>query len=93
MEKRTQNRWPVNGAATAFYLTGDQFGRIQDLDMLDFSDSGMGAISADPMDPGEVVSVGFEHSGYTARHGTVVTCGETERGYRLAIRFDRAMAA
>lgn len=93
MEQRTQNRWPVNGTATAFCLSGDQFGQMHDLQMLDCGQGGLGAMSSDPLETGALITIGFEHSGYTAQQGKVVTCHPWHRGFRVAIRFEGAAAA
>ena len=93
MERRTHNRWPANCAASAFCLQGELFGRIYDLQLLDFSDGGLGAMVQEPVDPGALMSFGFEHSGYTAQHGRVLSCQPTVGGYRLAVRFEGQVAA
>ncbi len=93
MDQRQHNRWPQAGEATAFCLGGPQFGQIVDLKMFDMGHGGVGALSREPIEPGMSLSIGFEHSDFTARHGNVVACTPLDEGYRLAIRFEHALAA
>ena len=93
MDRRTHNRWPQNGAASALRLAGKRFGDIYNLRMLDCGEQGMGAISAEPIEPGTILSLGFEPTGYTARRGMVITCAPSDDAYRVAIRFQGTLAA
>ncbi len=93
MERRTHNHWPVNGAASAFCLQGEQFGQTYDLRLLDFGHGGLGAKAQEPVDQGALMSFGFEHPGYTAQRGRVLGCQSAEDGYRLAVRFEEPVAA
>ena len=93
MDQRTHNRWPVNCAASAICLQGELFGRVYDLQVLDFSDGGLGATVQEPVDPGALMSFGFEHPGYTAQNGRVLGCQPITEGYRLAVRFEGQVAA
>lgn len=92
-ERRDIDRWPVHGIATAFRLGGDRFGEMHELSMLDYSHEGLGCGCAEPIEPGTVISLGFQAPGYTAKRGTVVQCVPTGNGYRLGIRFESMMAA
>ena len=92
-ERRSQDRWPVEGVATAFRLAGDRFGEMQSLKMIDYSWDGLGAISSAPLEPGTMVSLGFQSPGYMAKRGVVVRCLPCGDGYRLAIRFEALLAA
>jgi hypothetical protein len=92
-ERRQADRWPASGAATAFCLTGDSFGRIHDLALLDHSHDGMGATTSDPIVPGTEISLGFAAPGQIARRGTVLRCEPCGHGYRLAVQFQMRMAA
>ena len=93
MERRTHNRWPVNCAASAFCLQGEQFGRTYDLQLLDFGHGGLGAVVQEPVDRGALMSFGFEHPGYTAHRGRVVECRPAAEGYRLAVQTKGPVAA
>jgi len=93
LERRYVDRWPVKGLATAFCISGDLFGRMHELRMLDYSDHGLGAISTSVIDPGTIVSIGFQSPGYSAKRGTVLRCTPCGEGYRVAIQFEWRMAA
>ena len=54
-ERRSQDRWPVDGVVTAFRLAGDRFGEKQSLKMLDYSWDGLGANSSAPLEPGLIL--------------------------------------
>jgi hypothetical protein len=92
-DRRSMDRWPVNGLATAFCLGGDAFGRIHDLSLTDYSHDGMSAISVGPIAPGTEVSVGFSAPGQLARRGAVLRCDPCGNGYRVAIQFQARLAA
>ena len=93
LERRHVDRWPVQGTATAFCISGDIFGRMHDLRLLDYSDHGLGAVSDSAIDPGTIVSIGFQAPGYAARRGTVLRCTPCGEGYRVAIQFEWRRAA
>lgn len=92
-ERRIHDRWPASGIATAFRLAGDRFGEMQTLEMVDCSNDGLGATCDKPIDPGTIVSLGFQAPGYLAKRGVVVRCLPNGNGYSLAIRFEALMAA
>ncbi len=92
-ERREQDRWPLDGVATAFELGGAGFGHMYSLKMLDYSHGAMGANADEPLPPGAVVSVGFQTPGYAARRGHVVRCTPVGEGYRIAIAFEQRLAA
>jgi len=93
LERREVDRWPIEGAATAFSMSSESFGRMHDLRMLDYSEYGLGAISDTAMAPGTIVSIGFQAPGYLAKRGTVERCTACGEGYRLAIQFESRLAA
>ena len=93
MNRRTQNRWPQNGTATAFCLAGDRFGELHDLRLFDFSEGGAGTFSRHTIEPGTVVSLGFQTSDFLARRGVSVACTPCGKGYRVAFRFEGRLAA
>jgi hypothetical protein len=92
-DRRSSDRWLVQCAATAFRLSGEGFGRLHELHVTDMTHDGMGAISDTVVEPGSTVTVGFENPGYLARRGTVVRCVPCGHGYRVAVRFERRLAA
>lgn len=92
-ERRDIDRWPVQGAATATCLSGERFGQMHDLSMLDYSFDGMGAISGTVLDPGMSVAVAFQSPGFLAKRGTVLRCAPCGNGYRVAIQFQSRLAA
>lgn len=92
-ERRIHDRWPASGIATAFRLAGDRFGEMQTLEMVDCSNDGLGATCEEPIEPGTIVSLGFQAPGYLAKRGVVVRCLPNGNGYNLAIRFEALMAA
>jgi hypothetical protein len=92
-ERRQVDRWPAQGQATAFCLTGDSFGRIHDLSLLDYSHDGLAAISNAPIAPGTEMSMGFAAPGHLAKRCTVLRCEPCGEGYRIAVQFQMRMAA
>lgn len=92
-ERRASDRWSVQCAATAFRLSGDGFGRFHEMRVTDMGHDGMGAISETAVEPGSIVALGFQNPSYLARRGTVVRCVPCGQGYRVALRFERRLAA
>jgi len=74
-------------------VAGEGFGQIVDLKLLDYSHYGLGALGDDPLEPGAVISVGFQQPGQMARRGVVVRCSPCGKGYRIAVRFEHRLAA
>jgi hypothetical protein len=83
----------MDGAATAFRLAGEEFGVMHDLHMRDYSHGGVGAVSGEPIEPGTVVSIGFQQPGVIARRGVVRRCVPCGDGYNVAIQFEMRQAA
>ncbi|MCA9292073.1 MAG: PilZ domain-containing protein [Phycisphaerales bacterium] len=92
-DRRRGHRSPAQGLATIFCLGSDRFGEDHDLRMIDWSDGGMGAIASDPLEPGALVSIGFQTPGCLGRRGVVTRCLPCGEGYRIGIRFESRMAA
>ncbi len=92
-ERRCADRWPAGGVATAHRSGGDRFGDAYRLRLIDRSCEGLGAVCNRPIEPGAVVAVGFGAPGEPVRPGVVLRCLPCGDGYRLAIRFDRLLAA
>jgi hypothetical protein len=92
-ERRTTDRHVVDGMATAFSLTGDRFGDLHDLLLLDYGGGGLGAVSDRPIEPGTTVSLGFADPTWLARRGVVKRCVPCGEGYQLGIQFQMGLAA
>ena len=92
-ERRAIDRWQLSGAATAFRLSGQGFGASHELCLVDCSDDGLGAISDSVIEPGTMVSIGFQSPGVVAKRGTVLRCVPCGHGYRVAIQYQARMAA
>ena len=92
-ERRVHDRWPCRGTATAYRVAGQRFGQRHVLKLIDESCEGLGAITAQPLEPGAVVSVGFATLGHPAKSGVVLRCAPCGDGYRVAIRFEHRLAA
>jgi hypothetical protein len=92
-ERRLHDRWPSRGIATAYRIAGQHFGQRHVLKLVDESYEGLGAVTAQPLEPGTVVSVGFATLGYPAKSGVVLRCAPSGDGYRVAIRFETRLAA
>jgi hypothetical protein len=92
-ERREVDRWPMESAATAFRVSGDGFGQMHDLRVLDYSDYGLGAVSHTVIEPGTIIAIGFQNPGYHAKRGTVLRCMPCGDGYRIAVQFQLRMAA
>jgi hypothetical protein len=92
-DRREFDRWPAEGAATAFELASGSFGRIHALRMRDFSDHGMAAVSDTVITPGTTVSIGFQAPGCLARRGVVLRCLPCGHGYEIAVGYDQRLAA
>ena len=91
-ERRRAPRVPAEGAALAFETGGDGFGRRHELELVDFSAGGVGAITDTMIAPGSPVTISFRTDGEAAQ-GQVVRCLPCGRGYRVAIAFARRRAA
>ena len=92
-DRRRNDRWPAHGVATAFQVSGDRFGAIHALKLMDYSNEGLGAQCESIIEPGAIVTLGFSNPGCLARRGTVVRCRPCGQGYRVAIRFEHRLAA
>jgi hypothetical protein len=92
-DRRAAERWTAPGPATAFRLSGGQFGQILDLDTVDLSAGGVAVTCADPIEPGAMLSLSFSQSGQLARRGVVRRCVPCGEGYRLGIQFQLGLAA
>jgi hypothetical protein len=87
-ERRRNERWQVESAATGFCLEHARFGEIIEMTTVDYSRGGIGAIAEVPIEPGTTIAVGFESRSCPAARGTVVRCERDPRGYRVGVRFD-----
>lgn len=102
-ERRRDDRYTVAGRVTAVVARptsecffGEPNNRICSLRLTDLSDTGMGALSQEPIPVGVQITVfiaphGAER-GYDM-HGIVVRCSRGDQGHRVGIRFHHHMAA
>jgi len=94
LERRVGNRRPMAGRVTAV-RTGNRkqqlSPKICSLQMVDMSDTGMGAVSSEAVETGADITVLFPahgpDGGYEGR-GEVVRCLKRDYGYEVGIRFD-----
>ncbi len=87
-DRRRSCRTGLDGVATAFELKGDHFGVIHTLGKVDYSESGMGALSADAVRCGTFLSIGFQDPGHGAKFGAVIRCERDRDGFRLGVSFE-----
>jgi hypothetical protein len=92
-EQRFSDRWQAEGVATAFQLAGEQFGTMHTLRLIDYSSDGLGALCDTPIEPGTLVSVGFQAPGRIAKRGAVTRCLPCGDGYHVGIQFEARLAA
>ena len=93
LERRSMDRWPAHGSATATCLGGDRFGQMHRLQLADCSDDGLGATSDTVLEPGTMVSVGFQTPGSLSRQAVVLRCRPCGNGYRIGLQFAMKQAA
>lgn len=92
-EQRCSERQSSSGRATGFELGGDTFGRIHELELIDYGSGGLGAFTQSPILPGTSISLGFEMPWLLAQRGEVAWCTPCGHGYRVGIRLLHRMAA
>lgn len=92
-ERRQTWRWTDDGKATAFVIGGNQFGVMHEWNVIDCAHEGIGALSDRPIQPGTVVSIGFDRPGRPARRGVVTRCLPAGAGYRVGVRYEGRLAA
>jgi hypothetical protein len=92
-ERRVQDRWALDGVATAHETGGAGFGRRHALRLLDGSPDGIGARSGSALAPGTDLVLAFSAPGGGTARGTVIRCLPDGRGYRVAIRLQGRAAA
>ncbi|NJO85244.1 MAG: PilZ domain-containing protein [Blastochloris sp.] len=97
-ERRREPRRRAAGQVTALRTasTRGQNNRICSLRLTDMSDSGLGAVVAEPVEIGSTIAVFFPPHGPERGfdlYGQVVRCQNTAEGHELGIRFDARAAA
>ncbi len=98
-ERRGAERHCISGRATAVSTSADAEGprnRIRSLELLNISDTGLGAISQDPIEPDTVITVFFPPHGADRgfdASGRVVRCRPFRYGHEVGIRFTSRPAA
>lgn len=93
LERRTVDRWPAHGGAVAVCLGGSRFGTEHSLRLADCSMDGMGAYSDTVIEPGTLVSVGFQVPGMSTRQAVVLRCQPCGDGYRVGLQYAMRQAA
>lgn len=98
-EQRRSPRYHVTGRATAVTPLSPSEGRhsrIRSLQLINMSDTGLGAICQDALEPGTSVAIflpphGPDHG--LDIYGQVVRCTPKDYGHEIGIRFDVRPAA
>jgi hypothetical protein len=99
LERRRADRHCISGRVTAVRserLDDGPHNHICSLQMLDISDSGLGAVVGEPVEPGSRIAVFFPPHG--PEHGfdllgTIVRCQRREQGWEVGIQFEQKAAA
>ncbi len=98
-ERRRSTRRGISGRVTAVRSSDTKLGllpKICAVELSDFSDTGLGAHSAELLEPGSRITVLFPPHGPDGMYegaGTVVRCQPTHSGFDIGIRFDDRFAA
>ena len=98
-ERRQRRRHVISGHVTSLQQSADpalHSNRISSLQLLDISETGLGAIVPDPIEPGSPIVIFFPPHGPEGgfdRYGHVVRCSNTEQGHEIGIRFITKSAA
>lgn len=98
-ERRLYRRRVIGGRVTSLQTSADPStpsNRISSLQLLDISESGLGAIVQDSIELGSPIVVYFPPHGPEMgfdRYGFVVRCVENEHGYNIGIRLSTRSAA
>ena len=99
LERRGARRYTLTDRVTSLQTNNDptdQRNRICSLQLRNISDSGLGAISPEPIEPNTRIAVFFPPHGPEQgfdRYGHVVRCTDRECGHEIGIRFDTRHAA
>ena len=99
LERRTTLRHGIAGRVTAIQTHDDadgQLSRICSLQLLNISDSGLGALSEEPVEPGSSLAVFFPPHGPERGFdlvGTVVRCIPRAHGHEIGVRLVNRAAA
>ena len=95
-ERRQAPRRPVSGQVTTLWQDTGSLRKIASLDLQDISNSGLCALSGEPVEVNSRITVFFQphgpEGGYDAA-GRVVRCQAMAEGYEIGIRFDSQAAA
>jgi len=99
-ERRLSERHHMQGQATAVRAGGQPgsgtLRKISSLDLVNISDTGLGAMCSEPVEVDIPITVFFQahgpEGGHDA-HGQVVRCERTPQGHDIGIRFDTRSAA
>lgn len=98
-ERRLHHRRSIHGRVTAIRTPRpgqEQPAMICPLTLCDMSDTGLGAISQEPLEPGSTITVLFPPHGPEKGfdlYGKVVRCNTRSEGHEIGIQFSRQVAA
>ncbi len=98
-ERRSARRRNLRGRVTSVQKYGDSaspINKIDSLELLDISDTGLGALAGQQIELGSSISVMFPAHGPEQgfdRFGYVVRCDRRDKGYLIGVRFAMKAAA
>ena len=95
-ERRQSTRRPVAGQVTTLRHDADALRKIAALDLQDLSDTGLCAVSGEPVEVNTSIALFFQPHGPEGGHdatGRVVRCLALGDGYEIGIRFESQAAA
>ena len=98
-ERRRSTRHSANGRVTAVIQPADPAihnARICSLNLLNISDTGLGAVADEAIEPGTLISVYFPSHGPDAGFdlfGHIVRCVRRDNGHEVGIRLNQKHAA
>ncbi|MBI1336656.1 MAG: hypothetical protein GC164_06810 [Phycisphaera sp.] len=99
LERRIDYRHTISGRVTALQTTAgseEHHNRICSLQLLNISDSGLGAVTQEPVELNTRIVVFFPPHGPERgfdKYGQVVRCVHRDGGHELGIRFESQLQA
>ena len=81
------------GLATLFRLAGEQFGRFHQLTRLRVHDGRLHGMSAEPIEVGALVTIGWQDPNQSACRGVVAMSLRGSDGWFVTVELDSALAA
>ncbi len=92
IERRAETRESAFGTLAATY-SGDGRHGITQLELVDRSPSGLGALTQAPIEPGMIVTICPEGSTRPSLSGRVTRCTPAGEGFKIGLVFTRRSAA